>query len=116
MNKLDRFFEMTSDYNFTNLVDRLIALVEQNRITTGCLLLYNPNNFYPVVWGDKLHSKAAKAKNSVNYLNDHITNAELDRMEANLKELWDEAIVFVTEQETLPFEDTQKQQLLEATS
>ena len=89
------FFEMVD----RDLIDRLFNLYENGRITYGCYLVYSiyDNYNYRVLLEKPLNK---------------ITKMEMLICIEVLKKDIERARKFVEEQENLPFEETQKQQLL----
>lgn len=99
--------------DLTDLSNRLDALLEQNRITSGArYYVYNPYLFYGYTKIIEILGKACKAKDYIRYINriDSITyNIYLQAFQKDLTR----ALAFVEEQEALPFESTQKQLLIQ---
>lgn len=99
--------------DLTDLSNRLDALLEQNRITSGArYYVYNPYQFYGLTQIMEILAKAGKAKDYTRYIK------RIDSFSYNyyLKDFQDnmaKALAFVEEQEALPFESTQKQVLIQ---
>lgn len=111
MTKLDIVHAILTDSRTRDFGDRLWKLYEEDRITSGCYHVYNPYEVYSLRTVSELIDKATKSKDYTRYLKriDSIQynvwwkmyNEEMDKIEAFLKE-----------QEALPFEQSQKQQLI----
>lgn len=112
MTKLE-ILDFIFHYDIRSLADRLENLLAEDRITGGaCYYVYNPYEFYSFKQIMELSSKACKSKNYFRCIKrvDTITfgiwledfKKDIARTEA-----------FLAEQEALPFEQSQKQVLIQ---
>lgn len=99
-------------YDFNSLTTELDRLVNENRITTGAAFyVYNPYKCYPYNQCLELVRKASNSKNYTRYIKriDSITFQVMwDFFNQEMEKAWN----FITEQSNLPFEQSQKQQLI----
>lgn len=111
MTKLDIVTYILSNPEHSDLSDRLLALYQEDRITSGAYTVYNPFSIYSYRQISALSSKAAASKDYVRYLK------RIDSTQYQVwKDMYDQDLrkirTFITEQEALPFEESQKQQLI----
>lgn len=100
-------------YDLRSLADRLEKLLSEDRITSGaCYYVYNPYEFYSLKQILEISSKAHKSKNYFRAIKrtDSITYGVLLRM---FKDSIAKTEAFLEEQEALPFEQSQKQVLIQ---
>lgn len=100
-------------YDLRPLADRLERLLDEDRITSGaCYYVYNPYEFYSLKEIMDLTSKASKSKDYIRYIKrfDSIHYSVLLNM---FKESISKTEAFLAEQEALPFEQSQKQVLIQ---
>lgn len=96
-----------------SLRDRLDKLMDENRITSGArYYVYNPMDNYDITWLLETLNKASDSKNYTRYLKRiglGVFNYHLNHYNQHL----DKITSFVEEQENLPFDQTQKQILIQ---
>lgn len=96
-----------------DLGDRLDKLMDEERITSGArYLVYNPMDSYDITWLLETLGKASDSKNYTRYLKRislGVFEYHLNHYNKHLADI--EA--FVEEQENLPFDQTQKQVLIQ---
>lgn len=111
MTKLNIVHEILT-HNFTSLQKDLDQLLEEGRITSGArYYVYNPFDIYSVKWVSELVSKAAASKDYTRYIKRQTStqmNVIYRMFTEDLKKITD----FIEEQKALPFEQSQKQQLI----
>lgn len=90
-----QFFEMVDK----DLIDRLFNLYENGRITYGCYLVYSIYDNY---------SYRELLEKPLNKLTKQLMEIHINELAKHIEKVKS----FVEEQENLPFEETQKQQLL----
>lgn len=111
MTKLDIIHYILS-YDIKPIHERLKKLYEEDRITVGAYFyVYNPFNSYYLKQVSELVGKACKSKDYFRYIKrtDHLT---LTLWKRGFDEDLAKALAFLEEQESLPFEQSQKQQLI----
>lgn len=99
-------------YDLDGINSRLDKLMGEERITGGArYYVYGPYENYGFKTLLEILSKANKSKNYIRYLKriDHFTYQYLYQ---NFTQGVEKAMAFIQEQETLPFEKTQKQVLI----
>lgn len=112
MTKMEIVQEMLA-IDFSSISDRLDKLMEEGRITSGArYYVYNPYQIYSLTWLQELLDKAGKSKNYIRCIKrtDSITFSIIWK---SFQEDLNKIISFVEEQENLPFEQTQKQILIQ---
>lgn len=98
--------------DFTDIQNRLDALMNQDRITSGArYYVYNPYNFYGFNQIMKILDKASKSRNYSRYLN-RVSSIAYNIYLDDFRENMTRTLAFIQEQETLPFVETQKQVLI----
>ncbi len=101
------------NYDIRSLADRLERLMSEDRITSGaCYYVYNPYEFYQLKQVMDLTYKASKSKDYFRYLKrkDSIFySVMLEGFKKNIAK----TEAFLQEQENLPFEQSQKQVLIQ---
>lgn len=111
MTKLDIVHEILT-YDFTSINQDLNQLFEEGRITSGArYYVYDPYGIYSVKWVSELISKAAASKDYTRYIKRQTSiqmNVIYRMFTEDLKKITD----FIEEQKDLPFEQSQKQQLI----
>lgn len=112
MTKLE-IYDYIRHYDTQSLVDRLEKLLAEDRITRGaCYYVYNPYEFYSFKQVMELSSKACKSKNyfrCIKRVDTIIFNIWLEDFKENIAK----TEAFLAEQEILPFEQSQKQVLIQ---
>lgn len=112
MTKMNIFHNIL-DYDYKSLADRLDKLVEQDRITTGAAyFVYDPYQWYSHRKASELCSKAAKSTDFTRYLK-RLSTTEWSVMWQMFQEDEAKTLAFIQEQEALPFDQTQKQVLIQ---
>lgn len=100
--------------DLNSIYNRLAALVEENRITVGAAYyVYNPYDFYGYKKILEIFDRACKSKNYNQYLNCNVPKWNVQYYYSDLLSQMDRAKKFIEEQESLPFEQTQKQILIQ---
>ena len=112
MTKLE-IYDYILHYDIRSLADRLENLLSEDRITSGaCYYVYNPYKFYSLQQVMELSTKACRSKNYFRCIKrvDTITfNIWLEDFKENIQK----TEAFLAEQENLPFEQSQKQVLIQ---
>ena len=112
MTKLE-IYDYLLHYDIRPLADRLEKLLSEDRITTGaCYYVYNPYEFYSLKQVTELFSKACGSKNyfrCIKRVNTITFNIWLEEFKKDLQK----TEAFLAEQENLPFEQSQKQVLIQ---
>ena len=115
MTKLEmvrRYFDFILGEELKSWEDRLDALMNEGRITTGArYYVYNSHRWYGVKMMDEITSRAAKSKNYIAYINNR-KKWDYEYAWRDIQKEFAKMKAFVEEQEALPFENTQKQRLI----
>ena len=115
MTKLEmvrRYFNFILGEELKSWEDRLDALMNEGRITTGArYYVYNSHRWYGVKKMDEITSRAAKAKNYIRYINNR-KKWDYEYAWRDIQKEFEKMKAFVEEQEALPYEKTQKQRLM----
>ena len=115
MTKLEmvrRYFDFILGEELQSWEDRLDALMNEGRITTGArYYVYNSHRWYGVKMMDEITSRASKAKNYIAYLNNR-KKWDYEYAWRDIQKEFSKMKAFVEEQEALPYEKTQKQRLI----
>jgi len=115
MTKLEmvrRYFNFILGEELQSWEDRLDALMNEGRITTGArYYVYNSHRWYGVKMMDEITSRASKAKNYIAYLNNR-KKWDYEYAWRDIQKEFSKMKAFVEEQEALPYEKTQKQRLI----
>lgn len=112
MTKLE-ILDFIFNYDIRSLADRLENLLAEDRITSGaCYYVYNPYECYQLKQAMELTSQAAKSKNYLQYLK-RKDSIFYSVMLQGFKENIQKTEAFLAEQENLPFEQSQKQVLIQ---
>jgi len=108
---IHRYHELMEEAQEKQIFDRLVELVHQDKITAGAAYyIHNPWDWYSADAIRNILLKAGEAKNYLRAIKrtSHFTYTyHITEIEKNLKAAMD----FLEEQESLPFEQTQKQVL-----
>lgn len=111
MTKLD-IIQAILSYDFDTINRRLNKLVQENRITAGAAFyVYNPFENYQYRQCMEIVRKAGNSKNYTRYIK-RIDSITYQVMWDFFKDQMDKTEAFLTEQEAIPFEQSQKQQLI----
>lgn len=101
------------EYDFGSLSDRLDKLMKEDRITGGArFYVYDPYSIYSL---NQIHDLLGKAANSKNYFR-YIKRVDSIQFNVWLKMFNEDVariVSFLEEQEALPFEQSQKQVLIQ---
>ena len=112
MTKLE-IYDSIFNYDIQSLADRLEKLLAEDRITAGaCYYVYNPYEFYSLKQVMELSSRACESKNyfrCIKRVNTITFNIWLEDFKKDLQK----TEAFLAEQEALPFEQSQKQVLIQ---
>lgn len=112
MTKLE-ILDFIFNYDLRSLADRLENLLAEDRITSGaCYYVYNSYEFYSLKQVTELFSKACESKNyfrGIKRVNTITFNIWLEEFKKDLQK----TEAFLAEQENLPFEQSQKQVLIQ---
>ena len=115
MTKLEmvrRYFDFILGEELKSWEDRLDALMNEGRITTGArYYVYNSHRWYGVKMMDDITSRASKAKNYIAYINNR-KKWDYEYAWEDIQKEFAKMKAFVEEQEGLPYEKTQKQRLI----
>lgn len=100
-------------YDIRPLADRLEKLLSEDRITSGaCYYVYNPYEFYSLKQVMELSTKACKSKNYFRCIK-RVDSITFNVLLEGFKEDIAKTEAFLAEQESLPFEQSQKQVLIQ---
>ncbi|HHV27923.1 MAG TPA: hypothetical protein GXX63_12120 [Tissierellia bacterium] len=115
MTKLEmvrRYFDFILGEELQSWEDRLDALMNEGRITTGArYYVYNSHRWHGVKLMDDITSRASKAKNYIVYINNR-KKWDYEYAWKDIQKEFSKMKAFVEEQEALPYEKTQKQRLI----
>lgn len=115
MTKLEmvrRYFDFILGEELKSWEDRLDALMNEGRITTGArYYVYNSHRWPGVKMMDDITSRASKAKNYIAYINNR-KKWDYEYAWEDIQKEFEKMKAFVEEQEALPYEKTQKQRLI----
>lgn len=112
MTKLE-IYEYILHYDIRSLANRLERLLSEDRITSGaCYYVYNPYEFYHLKQVMELSSKACKSKNYFRCIK-RVDSITFNIWLRGFKEDIARTEAFLAEQEALPFEQSQKQVLIQ---
>ncbi len=115
MTKLEmvrRYFDFILGEELQSWEDRLDALMNEGRITTGArYYVYNSHRWPGVKMMDDITSRASKAKNYIAYLNNR-KKWDYEYAWRDIQKEFEKMKAFVEVQEALPYEKTQKQRLI----
>lgn len=113
MTKLD-IIKSILNYDFVSIQDRLNKLEKEDKITAGAAFwVYSPYEFYSYKTISELISKAAASKDYTRYLK-RISSTQYQVWWQMFQEDGAKTKAFIEEQESLPFNQTQKQLLIQA--
>lgn len=94
--------------------DRITALCKADRITVGAAFyVYSPYEFYSYKKLSEIITRALKAKDYTQYINCNVSKRDIQYYYNDFLAELEKAEKFVEEQEALPFEQTQKQLLVQ---
>lgn len=100
--------------DFTSISDRLNKLMEEGRITTGArYYVYDPYHIYSYTQLNDILSKACKSSNYTRYIK-RIDSITFSVMWESFQDDLNRILSFIEEQENLPFEQSQKQVLIQS--
>lgn len=115
MTKLEmvrRYFDFILGEELKSWEDRLDALMNEGRITTGArYYVYNSHRWAGVKMMDEITSRATKSKNYIGYINNR-KKWDYEYAWKDIQKNYIKMKAFVEEQEALPYEKTQKQRLI----
>lgn len=112
MTKLE-IYDYILHYDIRSLADRLKKLLSEDRITSGaCYYVYNPYEFYSLKQVMELSSKACKTKNYFRCIK-RVDTITFSIWLEDFKKDIAKTEAFLAEQEALPFEQSQKQVLIQ---
>lgn len=112
MTKLE-IYDHILHYNIQSLADRLGKLWSEDRITSGaCYYVYNPYEFYSYKQVMELSSRACKSKNYFRCIK-RVDSITFSLWMEDFKKNIAKTEAFLVEQENLPFEQSQKQVLIQ---
>lgn len=109
---IDEFFTITKSDRVKDLEARLEKLYDEKRITAGAwIYIYTESKSFGHQKMMEILDRASKAKSYLGYLDTSVTVRDIEWNLNRYKQDLDRTEAFVTEQESLPFEQTQYQVL-----